>query len=34
MKILQKTARFGVCNSQGTQNTEIATERRSTESAV
>ena len=34
MKIWKKTARFGVCNSQGTQNTAIATERCSVELTV
>ena len=34
MKTLQKTARFGVSNSQTLQNTETATERCSTEISV
>ena len=33
-KILKKTTRFGCFNSQGTQNTEMATERCSTEVTV
>ena len=34
MKVLKKTAWFGVSNSQGTQNTETATQRCFTEMAV
>ena len=33
-KILKKTTRFGCFNLQGTQNTEMATERCSTEVTV
>ena len=34
MKILKKAVRFGVSNSQGTQNTETATQRCFTEMAA